>query len=66
MKSYWARVSLVIGAVVLIGCGAMIASGKVIASPTTERVPDQVRTAPNGYRTFHFWHGPRGGFRGGK
>jgi hypothetical protein len=32
---------------------------------TTERdtVPASVRTAPGGYRTFHFWHS---GYHGGK
>jgi hypothetical protein len=33
--------------------------------PTTEQatVPATVRTAPGGYRTFHFWHT---GYHGGK
>ena len=66
MKSYWARWSLGLGVLLLVACGWLITSGRVISSPTRERVPDHVRAAPHGYRTFHFWHGAHGGFRGGK
>ncbi len=41
-------------------------SGKDSGSGARRRVPAEIRAAPNGLRTFHYWHVGVGGYRGGK
>ncbi len=38
-------------------------AGWEFGSPQRQVVPPDVRHAPGGYRSFHFWHA---GYRGGK
>ena len=38
-------------------------SGHTLGDNEVERIPPDVRQAPGGYRSFHFWHS---GYKGGK
>jgi hypothetical protein len=61
--------SLLSRAYVVAGCGVLalyLAAGLLgwdFRSTEHASVPASVRTAPGGYRTFHFWHT---GYHGGK
>lgn len=66
MRSFWVISALVIGTLCLGGFVSAVRSGYVWGSPKEQFVPAQVRSAPGGYRSFHFWHVGYGGYRGGK
>jgi hypothetical protein len=66
MKSFFTVITLVFGVTVLGGYVYTANQGQVIGSPRERFVPKEVRAAPNGYRSFHFWHVGYGGYRGGK
>ena len=38
-------------------------NGWEFGNPRPQRLPADARSAPGGYRSFHFWHS---GYRGGK
>ncbi|WP_428264952.1 hypothetical protein [Haliangium sp.] len=66
MKSGWFWASLTAGVLSLGIFTATVWSGTVVGSPQSRFVPAEVRSAPGGYRSFHFWHVGSGGYRGGK
>ena len=66
MKSFWAITALLIGLGASAGYAYSVSQGKVMGSPEKDFVPKEVRSKPDGYRSFHFWHVGYGGYRGGK
>lgn len=60
-KIYIAVAALCLGGFVWIGF-----TGWEHSSPDRRYVPAEVRAAPGGYRTFHYWHVGFSGYRGGK
>lgn len=57
------RIYLTLGIAVLAAYGLAAFTGWEFTSPQRQNLPADVRSAPGGYRAFHFWHS---GFRGGK
>jgi hypothetical protein len=51
------------GGALLLGYAAASLSGWGPSPAPREVIPADVRSAPGGYRSFHFWHS---GYRGGK
>jgi hypothetical protein len=66
MKSIWSTIALIVGLTILAGYGYATQRGIIVGSPKKEFVPSEMRKAPGGYRSFHFWHAGYGGYRGGK
>lgn len=66
MKSFWTMAALVLGLSSLLGFAYVTATGTIIGSPEQSFVPEEVRSRPGAYRSFHFWHVGYGGYRGGK
>ena len=54
---------LIFGACVLLLYGAAAWSGWELTTASRQTLPADVRNAPGGYRSFHFWHS---GYHGGK
>ena len=50
------------GGLLLLYVGAAMMGWELSTSPR-QQIPADVRNAPGGYRSFHFWHS---GYRGGK
>jgi hypothetical protein len=57
------KLYLLLGCAALVLYGAAAWSGWELSTSTRQFVPADVRNAPGGYRSFHFWHS---GYRGGK
>jgi hypothetical protein len=57
------RVYAVLGTVILSAYGWVAYSGWEFGHPDRGTIPADVRQAPGGYRSFHFWHV---GYMGGK
>jgi hypothetical protein len=57
------RIYLGLGATALLFYGSASMFGWEFGTPGRQHVPGDVRQAPGGYRSFHFWHS---GYRGGK
>ena len=57
------KIYLVLGIALIAGYGLVAFSGREFGDPQRDRIPPEVRNAPGGYRSFHFWHT---GYRGGK
>lgn len=58
-----AIVIAVLGTIVVGTYTATAFTGYEPASPKRDEIPASIRSAPGGYRTFHFWHS---GYHGGK
>ena len=58
VKSY-----LALATALLLGYGATGLLGWEYGSADKQKLPDNVRKQPGGYRTFHYWHSSH---RGGK
>ena len=54
---------LILGVIIIAAYGAIALSGKEFGDPAKQKVPDDVRQSPGGYRSFHVWYS---GYRGGK
>jgi hypothetical protein len=57
------KIYLLLGAGVLLLYGLAAWSGWELSTSQRQVLPADVRNAPGGYRSFHFWHS---GYRGGK
>ena len=57
------RIGLALGAILILVYAAIGLTGTEFGDPERERLPPDVRSAPGGYRSFHFWHA---GYHGGK
>lgn len=64
--SWITKIYLVAGLLGLSWFGWLGLSGWERDGRTRRTVPAEVQAAPNGYRTFHYWHVGFGGYRGGK
>lgn len=64
--SFWAKVTLIVGAIVAGRYVYHSARGTLPGSAEQRTLPPEVRAAPGGYRSFHFWYAGHGGYRGGK
>jgi len=53
----------IVGGLAILIYAAIAFMGIEMGSPEREFVPADVRQAPGGYRSFHFWHS---GYHGGK
>ena len=53
----------VLGSAVVLSYFFFELGGYSFGDTTIERIPPDVRQAPGGYRSFHFWHT---GYKGGK
>jgi hypothetical protein len=53
----------VFGALTVGGYSAIAYADFELGTPSRTEIPASVRSAPGGYRTFHFWHS---GYHGGK
>lgn len=54
---------LALGIVIIALYGLISLSGRELGPSRRQYLPPDVRHAPGGYRSFHFWHT---GYRGGK
>jgi hypothetical protein len=54
---------LATGLAILALYGVVMYTGWELGTPARQTIPADVRNAPGGYRSFHFWHA---GFAGGK
>lgn len=57
------KLGLALGALAIVAFLAVTFTGTEFFDPAREQVPANVRQAPGGYRSFHFWHS---GYHGGK
>ena len=57
------KLGLGLGALLILVFAFASLTGREIGDPAREQVPADVRQAPGGYRSFHFWHS---GYHGGK
>ena len=57
------KLYLALGTTVLLFYVVAAWNGWEIGNPERQTLPADVRNAPGGYRSFHFWHS---GYRGGK
>ncbi len=57
------KIGLGLGALLILVYALAAFTGREIGDPAREQVPADVRQAPGGYRSFHFWHS---GYHGGK
>jgi hypothetical protein len=54
---------VVLGIIIIGFYGFVAFTGKEFGDPAKQKVPDDVRQSPGGYRSFHVWYS---GYRGGK
>ncbi len=52
-----------LAALAILGYGGVAMTGMEFGDTERDFVPADVRQAPGGYRSFHFWHS---GYQGGK
>ena len=57
------KLGLGLGALLILVYAYGAFTGRELGNPAREQIPVDVRQAPGGYRSFHFWHS---GYHGGK